>query len=74
VAIRSKTFRESYYEDIKLFQTIWIRIWISLFLLLLVTLPLWGNPYVIYLINLSCIAVVAALGLIFSLATQAKFL
>jgi branched-chain amino acid transport system permease protein len=63
VAIRSKTFRESYYEDIKLFQTIWIRIWISLFLLMLATLPLWGNPYVIYLINLSCIAVVAALGL-----------
>ncbi len=63
VAIRSKTFRESYYEDIKLFQTIWIRIWISLFLVLLITLPIWGNPYVIYLINLSCIAVVAALGL-----------
>jgi branched-chain amino acid transport system permease protein len=63
VAIRSKTFRESYHEDIKLFQTIWIRIWISLFLILLATLPLWGNPYVIYLINLSCIAVVAALGL-----------
>ncbi len=63
VAIRSRTFRESYYEDIKLFQTIWIRIWISLFLLMLATLPLWGNPYVIYLINLSCIAVVAALGL-----------
>jgi branched-chain amino acid transport system permease protein len=63
VAIRSRTFRESYYEDIKLFQTIWIRVWISLFLILLATLPLWGNPYVIYLINLSCIAVVAALGL-----------
>ncbi|MGA2467967.1 MAG: branched-chain amino acid ABC transporter permease [Thermodesulfobacteriota bacterium] len=63
VVIRSKTFRESYYEDIKLFQTIWIRIWISLFLILLATLPIWGNPYVIYLINLSCIAVVAALGL-----------
>jgi branched-chain amino acid transport system permease protein len=63
VAIRSKTFRESYYEDIKLFQTIWIRIWILLFLVLLATLPLWGNPYVVYLINLSCIAVVAALGL-----------
>ncbi len=63
MAIRSKTFRESYYEDIKLFQTIWIRIWVSLFLLMLATLPLWGNPYVIYLINLSCIAVVAALGL-----------
>jgi branched-chain amino acid transport system permease protein len=63
VVIRSKTFRESYYEDIKLFQTVWIRVWIFLFLILLATLPLWGNPYVIYLINLSCIAVVAALGL-----------
>jgi branched-chain amino acid transport system permease protein len=63
VAIRSKTFRESYYEDIKLFQTIWIRVWISFFLVMVATLPLWGNPYMIYLINLSCVAVVAALGL-----------
>ena len=63
MVIRSKTFRESYYEDIKLFQTIWIRVWISLFLMILATLPLWGNPYIIYLINLSCIAIVAALGL-----------
>lgn len=63
VVIRSKTFRESYYEDIKLFQTIWIRVWLFLFIIMLSTLPLWGNPYIIYLINLSCIAVVAALGL-----------
>ena len=63
MVIRSKTFKESYYEDIKLFQTIWIRIWISLFLLVLVSLPLWGNPYIIYMVNLSFIAVVAALGL-----------
>jgi branched-chain amino acid transport system permease protein len=63
VVIRSKTFRESYYEDIKLFQTIWIRVWISFFLVMVATLPLWGNPYMIYLINLSCVAVVAALGL-----------
>jgi branched-chain amino acid transport system permease protein len=63
VAIRSKTCRESYYEDIKLFQTIWIRIWMVIFLVILATLPLWGNPYLIYLINLSCITVVAALGL-----------
>lgn len=63
MAIRSKTFRESYYEDIKLFQTIWIRVWISLFLVMAATLPLWGNPYMIYLMNLSCVALVAALGL-----------
>jgi branched-chain amino acid transport system permease protein len=63
MVVRSKTFRESYYEDIKLFQTIWIRVWISVFLLMLATLPLWGNPYIIYLTNLSCVAIVAALGL-----------
>ena len=34
-----------------------------LLILFAATLPIWGNPYVIYLINLSCIAVVAALGL-----------
>ena len=63
MAIRSRTFRESYYEDIKLFQTIWIRFFLLLFLAVLAALPWWGNPYLIYLINLACIAVVAALGL-----------
>lgn len=63
MAIRSKTFRESYYEDLKLFQTIWIRSFMVLFLAALAALPWLGNPYLIYLVNLSCIAVVAALGL-----------
>jgi branched-chain amino acid transport system permease protein len=63
VAVRSKTFRESYYEDIQIFQTIWIRFFMALFLIALATLPNWGNPYLVYLVNLSCIAVVAALGL-----------
>lgn len=63
MAVRSKTFRESYYEDIQLFQTIWIRFFVTLFLIVMATLPNWGNPYLVYLVNLSCIAVVAALGL-----------
>jgi branched-chain amino acid transport system permease protein len=63
VAVRSRTFKESYYEDIKLFQTIWIRFFILFFLIAMASLPRWGNPYLIYLVNLSCIAVVAALGL-----------
>ncbi len=63
MAIRSKTFRESYYEDIKLFKTIWIKSWIGLFLMVLAVLPLIGDPYIIYLINISCIATIAALGL-----------
>ncbi|MDY6881629.1 MAG: branched-chain amino acid ABC transporter permease [Desulfatiglans sp.] len=63
MAIRSKTFHESYREDIKLFETIWIKFWIGLFLVVLSVLPLIGDPYIVYLINLSCIATIAALGL-----------
>lgn len=63
MAVRSKTFKESYYEDLKLFQTVWIRFFVILFLVVMATLPKWGNPYLVYLVNLSCIAVVAALGL-----------
>lgn len=63
MAVRSKTFRESYYEDIKLLQTIWVRFWLGLFLVGLAIAPFVTDPYVVYLINLSCIATVAALGL-----------
>lgn len=63
MAIRSKTFRESYYEDIKLFQTIWLKFWTAVFIIGLVLLPFLGDPYFVYLVNLSCIATVAALGL-----------
>lgn len=63
MAVRSKTFRETYYEDIKLLQTLWIKIWIGLFILGLIVAPFATDPYVIYLINLSCVATVAALGL-----------
>lgn len=63
MAIRSKTFRESYFEDIKLFKTIWIKSWIGLLLVVLSVLPFISDPYVIYLVNISCIATIAALGL-----------
>lgn len=63
MAIRSPTFKESYYEDIKLFQTIWIKFWVAVLVLGLVLLPIIGDPYFVYLVNLSCIATVAALGL-----------
>lgn len=63
MAIRSKTFKESYFEDIKLFQTIWIKFWSGMLLIGLVLLPILGDPYFVYLVNLSCLATVAALGL-----------
>ena len=61
--IRSKTYFESYYEDIKLFKTLWIKVWLVVFAAGLLTLPLYGGAYLVYLINLSCLAVIGGLGL-----------
>ena len=61
--MRSKTFRESYREDIRIFQTAWVKIWLAVFVIALVTLPMWGDPYLVYMTNISGIAIVAALGL-----------
>jgi branched-chain amino acid transport system permease protein len=61
--MRSKTFRESYREDIRVFQTVWVKFWLAAFVIALLTLPMWGDPYVVYMINISGIAIVAALGL-----------
>ncbi|MFH1116495.1 MAG: branched-chain amino acid ABC transporter permease [Pseudomonadota bacterium] len=61
--MRSKTFRESYREDIRIFQTAWVKIWFAVFIVVLLTLPVWGDPYVVYMINISGIAITAAMGL-----------
>ncbi|MFC1823909.1 branched-chain amino acid ABC transporter permease [Thermodesulfobacteriota bacterium] len=63
MAIRSRTFRETYHEDIKLFQTIWIKFWMGLFVFFLAILPFVGDPYIIYLMNLICVTVIATIGL-----------
>jgi len=63
LVILSKGFNESYREDIKLFQTIWIKTWLGLFLALFLILPFVADPYIIYLVNLSEIAILGALGL-----------
>ncbi|MBW2204612.1 MAG: hypothetical protein JRF52_11085, partial [Deltaproteobacteria bacterium] len=63
MVILSKGFKESYREDIKLFQTIWIKVWMGLFLALFLILPFVADSYIIYLVNLSEIAILGALGL-----------
>ena len=62
MAIRSKTFCESYHEDIKLMNTIWSKVWMGLFAAGMLVLPFATDTYIVYLVNLSCIATVAALG------------
>lgn len=63
MAILSKTFKESYQEDMKLFQTIWIKVWLCLLLAFVLTLPFTSDPYVVYLVNISAIAILGAIGL-----------
>jgi branched-chain amino acid transport system permease protein len=61
--IRSRTFHESYREDLALFRTIWSRFWLAAFLALLVAFPFLAGAYPVYLASLACIALVGALGL-----------
>ncbi|MDY7035787.1 MAG: branched-chain amino acid ABC transporter permease [Thermodesulfobacteriota bacterium] len=63
MALRSKTFKESYEEDIALFHTIWVRSWWAIFIILLLTFPMWGDPYLVYLSTLTFIYIVAGMGL-----------
>ena len=61
--MRSKTFRESYREDMRIFQTIWVKFWLILFAAGLLCVPLWADPYIVYMTNISGIAIIAAMGL-----------
>ncbi|MBI4962105.1 MAG: branched-chain amino acid ABC transporter permease [Desulfomonile tiedjei] len=61
--MRSKTFRESYREDMKIFQTIWVKVWLVLFVAGLLSVPFWADPYIVYMANISGIAIIAAMGL-----------
>ena len=61
--IRSKTFFETYYEDIRLFKTIWIKAWMLILVAGLALLPVFGGAYVVYMVNLACLAAIGGLGL-----------
>jgi branched-chain amino acid transport system permease protein len=63
MAVRSKTFRESYHEDIKLLNTLWSKAWMAAFILAMLILPFVSDDYIIILINTSCMYAVAAIGL-----------
>ncbi|MBW1733185.1 MAG: branched-chain amino acid ABC transporter permease [Deltaproteobacteria bacterium] len=57
------TFRVSYRDDIKLFQTKLVKFWILAFFVFLILFPLIFDRYFIYLANLSGIAIIGTLGL-----------
>jgi branched-chain amino acid transport system permease protein len=61
--MRSGDFKTSYTEDIAVLQTSFIKVSIGIFLILLIGLVLVADKYSLYIINLSAIATIGALGL-----------
>ncbi|MEW6141129.1 MAG: branched-chain amino acid ABC transporter permease [Thermodesulfobacteriota bacterium] len=61
--MRCGDFKESYFEDEKIFQTFFVKFWLGVLCVFLVVLPLVGNDYVLYIANLIGIAIIGAVGL-----------
>ncbi len=59
----SGNYKTSYRDDAKIFQTIWVKAWLFVFLALLLVFPFFAGKYLIYLANLMGIAVIGVLGL-----------
>ncbi|MFZ5865228.1 MAG: branched-chain amino acid ABC transporter permease [Thermodesulfobacteriota bacterium] len=61
--MRCGDFKESYLEDEKIFQSLFVKVWLGILLVVLVTLPLFASDYVMYVANQIGFAVIAAVGL-----------
>jgi branched-chain amino acid transport system permease protein len=59
----SGDFKETYRDDLKIFQTAFVKFWLLLFCLFLLVFPFAASRYLIYLANLSGIAIIGALGI-----------
>lgn len=61
--MRCGDYKESYLDDEKIFQTIFVKFWLTVMVLALVLLPFVTTPYVMYMANLICLAIIGAVGL-----------
>ncbi|MDX2501563.1 MAG: branched-chain amino acid ABC transporter permease [Deltaproteobacteria bacterium] len=61
--MRCGDFKESYIKDEEIFQSIFVKFWLGLFILFLLILPLVADAYVLYVANLIGFAIVGAVGL-----------
>ncbi len=61
--LRSKTFIETYQEDLSLFRTIWIKFWMAILLISILVFPFMVGRYTLYTINLAGIYIIGAIGL-----------
>jgi branched-chain amino acid transport system permease protein len=56
-------FRTSYKEDMALFQTLWVKVWLVILIALIVVCPYFLSRYQLSILNEITIAIVGALGL-----------
>ncbi|MFH0823717.1 MAG: branched-chain amino acid ABC transporter permease [Pseudomonadota bacterium] len=61
--MRSGDFKESYLEDERIFQTVFVKIWLCILAVFLLLLPFYAGPYVMYIANIIGFAVIGAVGL-----------
>jgi len=59
----SGQYKTSYRDDLKIFQTTWIKFWLGFLLVILTVFPFVAGPYFIYTANLIGIAIIGVLGL-----------
>lgn len=59
----SGQYKTNYREDMKIFQTLFVKFWVWLLMLFLVVFPFVAGQYSLYIANLCGIAIIGALGL-----------
>ena len=59
----SGLFHSSYQKDERIFQTLWVKVWLGVFALCLLIFPLVLGPYPTYVANIIGIYLIGALGL-----------
>ncbi len=61
--MRCGDLKESYLEDEKIFQSLFVKFWLGVLLVLLLLLPVFASSYVMYIANITGFAIVGAIGL-----------
>jgi branched-chain amino acid transport system permease protein len=61
--MRCGDLKESYLEDEKIFQGLFVKIWLAILLVFLAVFPLLADAYMLYVANLIGFAIIAAVGL-----------
>jgi branched-chain amino acid transport system permease protein len=61
--MRCGDFKDTYKKDEAIFQSVFVKIWLSLFMVFLFVFPFFANEYVLYMANLIGIAIIGAHGL-----------